>query len=186
MDYRRQEFLERFNAAKKLFEIKILKNIISVKFRENCVHSSDYHELVEYLKHTPNISINSINVNRSAWLVEDKNNNRIIVFEHETGLELLYIAGSIASLISLIPLICNAWNCIGDRFRRYRYHNDIKNKTELRKFNNKEELVEQQIDNIETFVCKTYISEQEKLEKQIKKLKIQNKKLKDKQKRSQK
>jgi hypothetical protein len=38
--------------------------------------------------------------------------------EHETGLEILYIAGSIASLLGLIPLVLQGWAAIRGRFPR--------------------------------------------------------------------
>lgn len=39
--------------------------------------------------------------------------------EHETGLEILYIAGSIASLIGLIPVVFQAWGIIIGCFDRH-------------------------------------------------------------------
>lgn len=37
---------------------------------------------------------------------------RLVLVEHESGLEILYIAGSIASLISLVPLVLQVWGSI--------------------------------------------------------------------------
>jgi hypothetical protein len=41
---------------------------------------------------------------------------KVILVEHETGLEILYIAGSIASLVALVPLILQGWGALRGRF----------------------------------------------------------------------
>jgi len=48
---------------------------------------------------------------------------KIIVVEHETGLEILYIAGSVASIIGIIPLVLRYWGAVrGYIDRRHANH----------------------------------------------------------------
>jgi len=70
-----------------------------------------------------------------------KEKSQVIVVEHESGLEILYIAGSVASLIGLIPIILQAWSAI----RRFSDPANPFQNLEVRRLNEKWELQEDTI-----------------------------------------
>ena len=50
MDYRLESFRNKMNSANIHLKSSSDKNIISIKFRGNCVSNSDYSNLVDYIK----------------------------------------------------------------------------------------------------------------------------------------
>ena len=87
--------------------------VISLKLRESVSSYSEYQHLLQTFEHELGISWQKVdgNLQGTGYLVGDTK-VRVIVVEHETGLEILYIAGSIASLIGLIPLVLQYWSRI--------------------------------------------------------------------------
>jgi hypothetical protein len=71
---------------------------------------------------------------------------RIIVVEHETGLEILFIASSIASLIGLVPLVLQAWSSIRGHFA-HRHANHIRD-VEIRRIDSAGNLQEEHTHNL--------------------------------------
>jgi hypothetical protein len=65
---------------------------------------------------------------------------KLIIVEHETGLEILYVAGSIASLVGLIPLVLQCWGGIRGYLSRP-HHRDFQ-RVEIRRLDGKGHLVE--------------------------------------------
>jgi hypothetical protein len=96
-NYFRQKFLEcgKYLSAKPA-------NLVSLKYREVRDHQY-YTELLDHLKKINGLNVKDMGntLNGRAYLVSSNNQN-IILVEHETGLEILYVAGSIASLIGLV------------------------------------------------------------------------------------
>ena len=194
MDYRLKQFTEKFDSAKKIFNAKSLREIKSIKFREHCINNSDYSRYVDYVRHNLGVAVSPINMGQfqgNAYQVKDKSNNSIIIVEHETGLEILYIAGSVASLIGLVPLAINAWKMFGRRHGFHdRYHDDLNGEAEIRNIDINGNLVEQKIWNVENYintinfeVYKETENDINEMKKQIAELKAEIKMIKKKQNR---
>jgi len=173
MDYREKTFREKFDNASLHLGVNP-KQIVSLKFRETVSSYSDYHSLLDALQREANISYQKLNDNfqGTGYLVADKN-SKIILLEHETGLELLYIAGSIASLVGLIPLIRQCWMSMRNHFEPHR-HRDFRD-IEVRKLDDNGKLKEDHVLENEMFCAplpsSLVISATQNLEKEIKDLK---------------
>jgi len=142
MDYREKTFKDKFDCAASHFGVKP-DRIVSLKMRDNVNSNSYYRDLVESLKREAGFHCTEINngLQGKGYLLGDKQ-SKIIVVEHETGLEVLYIAGSIASLISAIPLVLQIWRSIQGNFsRRNRLDHDI----EIRRLDNNGHLCEEHV-----------------------------------------
>ncbi|MHB8523839.1 MAG: hypothetical protein ACYDH9_24210 [Limisphaerales bacterium] len=117
MDYREETFRAKFGHAAR--QLNVTPNeVVSLKVRENIGSSGEYHDLLRALddvglRHSPADG----DLQGRGFVVADGNTKAIVV-EHETGLEILYIAGSVASLISLIPLILQCWSAVRGRLSR--------------------------------------------------------------------
>jgi hypothetical protein len=122
-NYREEAFKTKFmNAGRHLGVTP--DQVISLKFRDMVSSYNDYHEMLQILEHETGIQSLSIkdDLQGRGHLV-GKGDMKIIVVEHETGLEILYVAGSIASLVGLIPLVLHAWGAIrGYIDRRHANH----------------------------------------------------------------
>ncbi|MFH2033043.1 MAG: hypothetical protein ABIJ40_20820 [Bacteroidota bacterium] len=143
MDYRQKAFREKFESAS--VHLGVTPNqIVSLKFRE-IVHSySEYHNLLDILQREANISHKKLNDNfqGTGYLLSDAN-SKVILVEHETGLELLYIAGSVASLVGLVHLIIQCWAGFRNHFNpRHRDFQCI----EIRMVDNKGNVKEEHLD----------------------------------------
>ena len=78
--------------------------------------------------------------------------------EHETGLEILYVAGAAASIVGLIPLVINAWKSLRGRFGRPPWR-EVMEPPEQRAFDDHDRLVEGPAPPIEALVFR-FLSEQ--------------------------
>lgn len=173
MDYREKTFREKFNNAARHLGVEP-KQIVSLKFRETVSSYSEYHHLLDTLQREANISNQKLNDNfqGTGYLVTDRN-SKIILVEHETGLELLYIAGSIASLVGLIPVIRQCWFSMRNHFGPY-HHRSFRD-IEIRKLDDKGKLRENHVPENEMFCAPLpsilVISATQNLENEIKTLK---------------
>jgi hypothetical protein len=120
MDTREQAFREKFAGAANHLGCAP-EQLISLKFRGGVNSYQEYKELLHALEHEAGVRHTPLqgNFQGNGYLVE-KSRTKVIIVEHETGLEILYIAGSIASLLSLIPVILGIWNLM--RNGRNRHH----------------------------------------------------------------
>jgi len=191
MDNRTDKFLRKFDDAAKYLGIDSAHRIVSLKYRENVGHT-DYETLIDgYLQHDLNLEVQRLkgDFQGNAWLIKDSEHNAVVLVEHETGLEILYIASAIASLVSLIPLISSGWKNLRDRFAGPRFHLDKMTRVEIRSFNSKKQLVEKHVLSVESYVLEESLKEivvlsarVKQLEKEIAKInkgkKVQEKKLK--------
>jgi hypothetical protein len=112
MNHREQAFRNKFaDAATHLGAAP--EQLASLKIRENVGGYEEYHELLHALEHHAGIRSRSVqgDFQGNGYLVE-QSKTKVVIVEHETGLEVLYIAGSIASLLSLIPLILRCWSVV--------------------------------------------------------------------------
>ena len=127
MDYREKAFKKKFKSASSYLGV-VPSRIVSLKFREIVSSYSEYHDLLDILQREANISNQKIvgDFQGTGYLLSDSK-SKVILVEHETGLEILYIAGSVASLMGLIPLISQCWASMRGHFnsRRHRNMRDI-------------------------------------------------------------
>lgn len=125
-DYRKEAFRTKFiNAGKHLCVTP--DQVISLKLRDMVTSYSEYHEMLRILEAETGIPSSSIqdDLQGKGHLV-GHGDQKIIVVEHETGLEILYIAGSVASIIGMIPLVLRACGAIRGYLDR-RHSNHIHN-----------------------------------------------------------
>ena len=145
MNYREKEFIEKFKNAAHHLNVKP-NEIVSMKFRETVSSYSEYHRLLDTLERELGISYQKLtdNFQGTGYLLSDSH-SKVIIVEHETGLEILYIAGSIASLIGLIPLVVKGWNIIHGVYNSRHYSRDLQN-IEIRKLDYTGNLKEDNVD----------------------------------------
>lgn len=115
--------------------------VISFKIRDIVSSYSLYHDMLRILEYETGIQSSPIkdDLQGLGHLVGQGDQN-IVVVEHETGLEILYIAGSIASLIGLIPLVLKCWSTIRKN-TGHSYDNHIRN-VEIRRIDTEGKLIE--------------------------------------------
>ena len=140
MDYRQRTFKIKFdNAAKHLGVTP--EQVVSLKLRE-IVHSySEYDLLLDTLEHEVGICLSPVDddLQGQGYLLKD-GRNQVIIVKHETGLEILYVAASIASLVGLVPLVLQCWSRLRGHSRRP--HPTQLNEVETRRLDEKGRLVE--------------------------------------------
>ena len=175
MDYREKAFIEKFKNAALNLNVKP-SEIISLKFREIVNSYSEYHNLLDSLDHEFNVSYKKLtnNFQGNGYILTDSH-SKVIIVEHETGLEILYIAGSIASLIGLVPLILKGWNVLRGHNNSRHYPHDFRN-IEIRKLDDSGNLKEEHIHESIIFdnpvlPNSVFISATQNLEAEILKLK---------------
>jgi len=115
MSDREDVFKRKFGSAAQHLGVKP-HQVISVKLRENVVPYEEYRDLVESLEREAGLECSQLDADlqgRGYLLTDGK--TKVIVVEHENGLEVLYIAGSIASLIGLVPLVLQGWYALRGR-----------------------------------------------------------------------
>ncbi len=116
MSDRGDVFKKKFGGAAQHLGVKPYQ-VISLKLRENVVSYQEYRDLVESLQREAGLQCSQLDADlqgRGYLLTDGK--TKVIVVEHETGLEVLYIAGSVASLIGLVPLVLQGWYALRGRF----------------------------------------------------------------------
>jgi len=140
MNYREKTFKDKFKDASRHLNVSP-EQVVSLKLRDTVSSYGEYHELLKVLEHEIGIQWHEVDgdLQGRGYLVGDDKVKTIVV-EHETGLEILYVAGSIASLVCLIPLILQCWSGIRGRGRRP-YLPDFRS-VEIRRLDNKGRLIE--------------------------------------------
>lgn len=118
MDYRTENFRKKFNAAAQCLGVNP-HEIISLKLRDTVNSHSEYRDFLQALEQQTGLRSSRVvgELQGEGHLLAD-GTSKIIVVEHESGLEVLYIAGSIASLVSLVPLVLQGWRAFRTRHRR--------------------------------------------------------------------
>jgi|GEM_PF-2458835 hypothetical protein len=132
-------FQQKFKDCGKILKIEPT-SLVSIKYREIREHGY-YIELLEYLKNINNLKIKDIGntLNGRAYLVSYAN-QKIVLVEHETGLEILYIAGSVASLIGLVLQISSM---ISNHRHRINFHHPSIDDVEIRYFDKENKFIEE-------------------------------------------
>lgn len=117
MDYRENNFKTKFSNAALLLGVNH-DQVVSLKLRENVSSYGEYRDLVMNLERDVGLKCSKLDVDlQGRGYLLDQGKTKVIVVEHETGLELLYVAGSIASLIGLVPLILQGWRALRSHFQ---------------------------------------------------------------------
>ena len=116
------------------------KDIVSLKYRDYR-DSHYYTELLVQLNNISGLNVNNIGhaMNGKAYYIS-YGGQSIILVEHETGLEILYIAGSIASLIGLVLQISSM---ISNHRRKIPPFSHDMSDAEIRYFDKKGNFVEE-------------------------------------------
>lgn len=146
MDYRKEAFTKKFAGAAQHLGVRP-EQVVSLKLRENVSSYQEYRDLVQNLENEEGIQCSEIDANLQGrgYLLGD-GNTKVIVVEHETGLEVLYIAGSIASLIGLVPLVLQGWHALRGRF--FERHAMAVHGVEIRRMNERGELHEDRVHSL--------------------------------------
>lgn len=122
-DHRNAAFKTKFTNASKYLGVAP-DQVISLKFRDMVSSYSQYHEMLRLLEHEAMIPSFPVQDDfQGQGHIVGQGDQKIIVVEHETGLEILYIAGSVASIIGIIPLVLRCWGAVrGYLDRRHANH----------------------------------------------------------------
>lgn len=143
MDYREESFRRKFADAARELGVSPT-DLVSLKVRDTVGSYGDYHGLLQVLDHDLTLPLAGVqgSFQGRAHLLGDRQTG-VIVVEHETGLEILYIAGSVASLLGLIPTILRAWRAIRGGIPR-RHHPDV-DRIEVRRLDDQGHLQEEHL-----------------------------------------
>jgi hypothetical protein len=175
-------FEQKFNECSKFIKANP-KDIVSLKYREIRDHNY-YQELLSNLNNIEGLKIENLGhiMNGISYKIS-YGSQRVVLVEHETGLEILYISGSIASLIALILQVASMIS--GRRKGMQGYPNDLRD-VEVRYFDKKGEFIEDHRSNylpFEIFLLpQALITDIEMLNKRVANLEKKIKQLTDKQK----
>ena len=180
MDYRTEAFKTKFSDAGRHLGVTP-KDVVSLKLRENVSSNAEYREFFRALEHEAGFQCTPVdgNLQGKGHLLSD-GSSRVIIVEHETGLEILYIAGSIASLIGILPLIVQGWRAFRGHHAGRRDFDD--RGVEIRRINENGHLSEDHIHErnlfhtppftantfLATSAAKTIESELQQIKEQIK------------------
>lgn len=170
MDQRSDAFFRKFTSAQRHLRAEQMQDIVSLKHRDDCVSDSEYSYFIDhYLRQTLGLDITKADGDfwGRAWLVTDKQQNRVILVQHETGLEILAVACSIASLITLVPMISSGWNRLRDRFHHHLMNRGNECAVEIRRFNQTNILIEQHTPSVEVYVLGATLQEHALLKQRV-------------------
>ena len=163
MDQRHETFRRRFAKAAGILNAKP-HEIASMKFRSTAPAVS-YSEFYDLLRRSHSVTLSPVKTDEyERGMLVTLGDGRAIVVEHETGLEILYAAGAIASLIALIPLLGWCWRRVSD-FRHRHYPDE--ERIEIRRLDDKGVVLEDvdAVDLIWLLACACYGSTERRPEK---------------------
>jgi hypothetical protein len=181
IDWRTDSIFRRFTSALPHLKARSIQDVVSLKHRDRVANYSEYSDFVDdYLIRRLKLDVEMIDLRGRAWIVKDKSGNCVILVEHETGLEILYVAGSIASLVTLIPMISSGWKKLRGRFSHHHFDNPDDG-VEIRRFNQRKVLVEDKTPSVEVYVLNTAFHDHALLKNKVEELEAEVNKLKKKQ-----
>lgn len=163
-DWRLKNFLAKFQAAAVELNAISHRDVESLKFRDSS-SSHDYRDLITELGPMGIVEIQG-NYQGKAWKITDTDGNSVIIVEHETGLEILYIIGSVASIVSLVPIVVNVWNRMRDHWPPHRGHFGP-GEPERRRFDKKGRLIEEPAPPVEAIIFQHLLNQYDKLIERI-------------------
>jgi len=163
-DRRKKTFLVKFQAAAAELNTTSHRDVESLKFRGS-TSSRDYRELVRELGPLKVVEIQG-NYQGKAWKLTDADDNSIVIVEHETGLEVLYVIGATASIIGLVPIIINTWNRMREHWSPHRGRFGPGG-PERRRFDRNGRLIEEPAPPVEAIMLQHLFNQYEKLNERI-------------------
>jgi hypothetical protein len=163
-DWRKKTFLAKFQAAAAELNAASHHGIESLKFKDS-TSSQDYRELVTELGPLKVVEIQG-NYQGKAWKLTDADDNSIIIVEHETGLEILYVVGAVASIVSLVPMVVNIWNRMRDHWPPHRGRFGPGG-PERRRFDRNDRLIEEPAPPVEAIMLQHLLNQYDKLSERI-------------------
>ena len=184
MDYRTDSFARRFKSAQPHMKTQDIQGLVSLKYRDNCVHDSEYSHFIEdYLKQKLGLCVEQLHgdFGGQAWLATDQHQNMAILVQHETGLEILGAIGSVASLIALLPLISLGWTKLRHRIFHPRLDSHEGSSVEIRRFDQNNKLIEQSIPSVEFYVLNVTLQDHAILKQKVEQLEAEISELKKRQ-----
>lgn len=182
MNYRRDSFVRRFRSAKLSLGAQDIQGLVSFKYRDDPVAPSEYlHFIDDYLRQNLRLDVARVDgdFGGQAWLVTDKAQNKAMLVEHETGLEILGAIGSVASLIALLPLISLGWAKLRRRFLRPHFDRPNGEGVEIRHFSQNNILIEQEAPSVEVYVLNATLQDYALLKQRVVKLEAEIESLKE-------
>ena len=162
--WREKAFLDKLQAAAVELNATSHRDIESLKFRDS-TGSNDYRELLIELNPLEEKEIQG-NYQGKAWKLTDIDGNSVIIVEHETGLEIIYVAGAIASIVGLIPIIVNTWNRVRDNWPSPMGRFGIR-RMERRRFDGNGRLIEEPAPPIEAILLQRLLNENDRLNERM-------------------
>ena len=181
MDSRTDSFAQRFRSAQTHLKTQGIHDLVSLKYRgRHDVPGSAYLYLVDDLTRDQGLDVVPVDgtFGGQAWLVTDRAQNRAILVEHETGLEILGAIGSVASLIALLPMISSGWTRLRHRFFGPPYDRPDVEGIEVRRIGPDGNLIEQQLPSIEVYLLNTALRDHSLLTQRVNQLEDEVKRLK--------
>ena len=176
MDHRTESFARRFRTAKSRLGSKDIQGLVSLKYRHHYVNGPEYSQFIDdHLRQTLGFDVTRVDgdFGGQAWLVTDKAQNKAILVEHETGLEILGAIGSVASLIALLPLISSGWTNLRHRFFRPHLDHPDGEGIEVRRLDQNEVLIEQRVPSIEVYVLNATLQDYALMKQKVDQLEAQ-------------
>ncbi|AQX72740.1 hypothetical protein [Dehalococcoides mccartyi] len=163
-DWRKKNFVAKFKVAASELNVASYRDIESLKFRDS-TSSHDYRDLITELGPMEVVEIQG-DYQGKAWKITDADGNSVIIVEHETGLEILYIVGSVASIASLVPVVVNVWNRMRDHWPPHRGRFGPGG-PERRRFDKKGRLIEEPAPPVEAIMLQHLLSQYDRLSERI-------------------
>ncbi len=163
-DLREKAFLAKLQAAAAELNAASHRDIESLKFRDS-TSSHDYRDLITELGPMKVVEILG-DYQGKAWKITDADDNSIIIVEHETGLEILYVVGAVASIVSLVPVIVNTWNSMRDHWPPHRGRLGPGG-PERRRFGRNDKLIEEPAPPVEAIMLQHVLNQYDKLSERI-------------------
>ncbi len=163
-DLREKAFLAKLQAAAAELNAASHRDIESLKFRDS-TSSHDYRELLAELGPLKVVEIQG-DYQGKAWKITGADDNSVIIVEHETGLEILYVVGAVASIVSLVPIIVNIWSGMRDHWPPHRVHFGTGG-PERRRFNKNDRLIEEPAPPVEAIMLQHLLNQYDKLSDRI-------------------
>jgi cell division protein FtsB len=163
-DLREKNFIAKFQVAAAELNAASYHDIESLKFKDS-TSSRDYRDLIIELGPMEVVEIQG-DYQGKAWKITDADDNSIIIVEHETGLEILYVVGAVASIVGLVPVIVNTWNNMRDHWLPHRGRFGTGG-LERRRFGRNDKLIEEPAPPVEAIILQQVLNQYDKLSKRI-------------------
>lgn len=175
-ELREKAFLAKLQAAAAELNAASHRAIESLKFRDS-TSSHDYRELLAELGLLKVVEIQG-DYQGKAWKITDADDNSIIIVEHETGLEILYVVGAVASIVSLVPIIANTWSRMRDHWPPHRGRFGLGG-SERRRFDRNDRLIEEPAPPVEAIMHQHLLNQYDRLSQRISSLEAEVSNLKN-------